>query len=58
MAKVKQENTHQHEICAAESPPALSVHFENGEFRDIDRLVLILLFLCKKRANKKDRKKH
>ncbi|KAJ8921226.1 hypothetical protein NQ315_013698 [Exocentrus adspersus] len=34
-----------HHVSGTESPPALSVHFENGEFRDIDKL---LMFSCKK----------
>lgn len=39
VAKMKRQDDimHHHEISASESPPALSVHFENGEFRDIDR---------------------
>lgn len=39
VAKLKHQDDilHHHEISLSESPPALSVHFENGEFRDVER---------------------
>lgn len=46
VAKLKKEDDiiHHHEN-ESESPPALSVHFEHGEFRDLDRLVFFKFFL-------------
>ncbi|KAJ8958055.1 hypothetical protein NQ318_002065 [Aromia moschata] len=47
VAKMKDADNllNHHHISVSESPSALSVHFANGEFRDLDEL---LMFSCKK----------
>lgn len=39
VAKLKEQDDilHHHEISTSDSPPALSVHFDNGEFRDLEK---------------------
>ncbi|KAG5867045.1 hypothetical protein JTB14_022162 [Gonioctena quinquepunctata] len=41
----KSNSLNHHQLPVSEVPPALSVHFENGEFRDLEKLQL---FSCKK----------
>ncbi|KAJ8972853.1 hypothetical protein NQ317_010276 [Molorchus minor] len=47
LAKLKNADNllNHHHISVSESPPSLSAHFANGEFRDLDKL---LMFSCKK----------
>ncbi|XP_018576718.1 probable cation-transporting ATPase 13A3 [Anoplophora glabripennis] len=47
VAKLRNDDNllNHHHVLVSESPPALSVHFENGHFRDLDKL---LMFSCKK----------
>ncbi|XP_044260225.1 polyamine-transporting ATPase 13A3-like isoform X2 [Tribolium madens] len=44
-----------HHVTVKENNPNLSVHFENGEFRDLDKL---LMFTCKKVTYIWDSRKH